>query len=445
MQDFVLHPDAAARFDEMAQDLLGRVRAFPKAGITRPASPIYPVANLGPEDLIGEIKVATRIVDGTNTEIGRGWDSHGVTVGWIESDFKELTALAEKLERTGALKDRISNTFLVNEVFTWLQLKLEGHTTEPFNGHVLRRCTESVKQFEIWIPLHMTYSRSEFAIGEVMFRTVSESMMHSWLARIPPESTTDPVTAHELKRLRSRIQASLAGVVTVTAEPTKATELAREKVQQSAALLRFLAPANFSCRIRSYCVPLGMENSELHTELFVENGKIVSIDRSVTDYGPTAWNVDQVAALTPDVLPALRSLASNQTSEFRRLLFDALLLYCRNSLEIDLSGKLVFIFAALESLLLRDSNEPIQKNLGERMAFLIGTTLDRRKAIAKNIEDMYKVRSSFIHHGGQVTEDGTIVQFLYNAWDCLHGLLSAVDTISTKSELIVALENRKFS
>jgi len=56
---------------------------------------------------------------------------------------------------------------------------------------------------------------------------------------------------------------------------------------------------------------------------------------------------------------------------------------------------MLFVAAAIESLLLKDPHEPIQKSLGERMAFLIGHSLAERKEIVKAVEGFYRIRSAF--------------------------------------------------
>jgi hypothetical protein len=84
-----------------------------------------------------------------------------------------------------------------------------------------------------------------------------------------------------------------------------------------------------------------------------------------------------------------------------------------------------------------------QKNIGERMAFLIGDSLESRKAVVANVDEIYKLRSSFIHHGGSVEEVELLSTFMLNAWTCFSVLLENVDRYREKNDLIAALEERK--
>jgi hypothetical protein len=108
-------------------------------------------------------------------------------------------------------------------------------------------------------------------------------------------------------------------------------------------------------------------------------------------------------------------------------------------------GQAHFVLVSLESILLKDPNEPISKNIGERIAFLIGNSVEERRAVVQNVDAAYRIRSKFIHHGESAEESDVVEQFCAYAWQCFHALLHQVDTFLTKAALIEALENRKLS
>ncbi|MGI8770252.1 MAG: hypothetical protein ACR2JE_02330 [Acidobacteriaceae bacterium] len=182
----------------------------------------------------------------------------------------------------------------------------------------------------------------------------------------------------------------------------------------------------------------------------VENDAIQSINQSTIEQGPAAWNVDEARQMPPvfGLLEALHQLASRRNeTEFRTDLFGALQLHARHSVSVEVSHKIVFVVAAAESLLLKDSHEPIQKNLGERMAFLIGSTLEERRDVIKNVEDFYNIRSGLIHHGRDIRDqDKEIIdKFFFNVWFSFSRLLAQVDQYQTRNEMLTTLENIKLS
>jgi hypothetical protein len=81
------------------------------------------------------------------------------------------------------------------------------------------------------------------------------------------------------------------------------------------------------------------------------------------------------------------------------------------------------------------------------MAFLTGNSLQSRKEIIKNVEDFYRIRSEFIHHGKEVGVKDTAVvdKFFSNVWDAFNTLLINADQFKTREELLAVLEDRKLS
>jgi hypothetical protein len=105
----------------------------------------------------------------------------------------------------------------------------------------------------------------------------------------------------------------------------------------------------------------------------LKNNCIETYSRGVLDYGCEWVLSDTYLRSFPGLLDRLQTLsAAPNGSSFRQELYDALLLYSRNSIAIEPADKLVYILVPLESMLVRNENKPLAKNVGERMAFLIG-------------------------------------------------------------------------
>src|ERR1700678_1492590 len=77
------HPDAGARFTELAQEVLKSVRSFGSARSSSSGTgEIHPVANITADDVIGEISVVESSSNLLLEERGRYWTSNGLRVGW---------------------------------------------------------------------------------------------------------------------------------------------------------------------------------------------------------------------------------------------------------------------------------------------------------------------------------------------------------------------------
>jgi hypothetical protein len=444
------HEQAAARLSELAQDLLTRVGSFGRIEAETPVgADLHPVAQLTESDLLGPVGIQRHSVNELGEETGRYWESGGYRVGWEGEGFESIKALATKFESSNPLRGRVSGRFLLDEIFTWLRATLEGNETGALPDFIAARCSEAIKAHEIWIPVYRTYSAHEFSIGSVQFRTISGPMLDRWYSRIP-EKDREPGAVITMNRRRSLLQGTLAVRVVANAEPAKASEIAHASADEAVALLRFLSPVNWTCRITSHCLPIGKENTRTTMDLTMRDGEIRRIGRATVEEGPAGWNIDDARNSPPTVgvLEVLDQLGLRKdATEFRSDLYGALQLHARHSVASEIAHKLVFVVAAAESMFLRNSSEPIQKNLGERMAFLIGNTLDERKKLIKNVDLFYNIRSALIHHGQQVQEgDKDVVdEFFLNVWLSFKRLLESLDRWKTRNEMFTELEDRKLS
>lgn len=120
-----------------------------------------------------------------------------------------------------------------------------------------------------------------------------------------------------------------------------------------------------------------------------------------------------------EILSDILAREDRNRKEFQQRLLSSLKWYSNSSLMKNPSDKLVYIFVALESLLLRGKDEPIQNIMGDTMAFLISSNRDERLSIVKNLKDAYSLRSKFVHHGKPIKDFKdleTLKEFMKNAW-----------------------------
>lgn len=446
------HEQAAERFTELAQSVLTKVGSFGRVQPPmRSRTELHPVANFSEKDVIGPITWNPRSVNGLGQETGRYWESGAIRVGWEGEGYEAIKSLASRFESSNPLKGRVSSRFVLDEVFAWLRDTLEAKRTDTLPEFMAARCSEEIKHHEIWIPVYRTYSARDFLIGNVQFRTISRSMLDHWYSRIPQEELKRaPGAEIALNRQRSALQGTIAACVSVEAEPRKASETAHADADEAVALLRFLSPVNWTCRITSHCLPIGKENTHTTMDLAVEGGSIRGIEKGTIEVGPAGWNVDEARGgpLTTGVLEALHGLALQRAkTEFRTDLYGALQLHARHSIATEVAHKLVFVVAAAESFFLRNTSEPIQKNLGERMAFLIGKTIDERRKVIRNVDEFYGLRSGLIHHGRDIQEDqkDVVDEFFFSVWFSFIRVLGSADQWRTRDEMFTALENKKLA
>ena len=177
---------------------------------------------------------------------------------------------------------------------------------------------------------------------------------------------------------------------------------------------------------------------------------LVGSTENIIDKGPPSWRIDDklIALMRQGGLDNLNSfLALEKPSEFQTLVIDTLQTYSRCGLAKTYSDKLVYLLVTLETLLLKDTSEAIQQNVGERLAFTLYKDPERRKRVVKNFKEIYGMRSKFVHHGNDVDIEqvDTLREFMMNVRSFLGHAINNANTYQTRLEMIDAIENTKFS
>ena len=140
-------------------------------------------------------------------------------------------------------------------------------------------------------------------------------------------------------------------------------------------------------------------------------------------------------------------LKKDERSNFQEEVLKSLMLYSRSCIMKEPNDKLVYILVALESLLLKNTTEPISGNLSTRMSFVIGQDKDDRKRIIALVKDIYDIRSKFIHHGDRVSiEEGEkLDEFFFASFYFFNQMILDLNTYSTKALFIEELQDRILS
>jgi hypothetical protein len=445
--NFDLHPDAGAAFIAQAQAVADRIRV--KDPAPQPANTGFKVdAFIGhaltADDLRGPVEVSAN--DAMGKRVDRFTTEGSKLIGLGEADYPQLVKLARSIQKTPAFRNVVSVEFVEGALFRWCLKACKQEATQSACDFIIGEANTSVRELEIWIPIYSLYVQTPFSVGPVLYKPITREMLDVWQQRIRSESGDSPKVLEALERRRKELQALAAGVVSILAEPQRAFEVASERVDAATALLRLFAPANFEPNLLSYCVPLGSHLREGHHYLTVRDEKIVGETRGVLPRGTNPWVIDDPTLRQYQSLglTAISDLFSKEPkTDLENSVFEALLLYSKASLVPEAAEKLLYIFAALESVLLLNETEPITQNVGERLAFLVANDADSRLKVKKLVTEAYAVRSSFVHHGKRI-EEFDQKEILMNSWNGLHAMVGNTKLFKTKEELLATIERHKF-
>ncbi len=101
--------------------------------------------------------------------------------------------------------------------------------------------------------------------------------------------------------------------------------------------------------------------------------------------------------------------------------------------------------AGLESILLRDSSEPILHNLSERLAMFAYDTVEERTVALKEVKAAYSLRSRFVHHGAEIEEGEVVTRFAHHGFQVIRRIAKNVHHFSRKVEFVEHIDRMKLS
>ncbi len=446
---FDIHPDAKRNFDEKASLLATSLTPDPQL-FDDNQFPIAPqiAGSITRDDIVPESSVWSQM-DHSGRESARYFQVHDHVFSLEGETYSDFRRLAESMQRTEALRDKISLDTIIELLTDWLRAARKGQSTLTATEFVLSKCPAMVSEYTVLLPLYELFIEEPFEIGRVLVRTVTEEEIDGWVAdwtkEYPEAAESFKVSGQKWKR---DLQGKATASITLVAEPKRASEVARREAEDALAMLQVFSVGMLVPEARCYWTLLGSERVESLTYFILQGQTLKNGHSGFYRFRNTTGRISK--ALLTDLKARGLDLASallrlSKRNEFQEHLLDALLMYSRAALQDGLAEKLLYIVVALESLLLRDDKEAIQQNLGERIAFTIGGTVEERKRVIKVTKDAYSLRSGFMHHGADVDDLKVIEEFMLYTNVFFERMLQATNLFTTKAHFLDTLENRKLA
>lgn len=407
-------------------------------------------AYLRPQDEIPARSVSVAVgPDGQ--EISREFPVAGADspLGLSGVAHSEFIALCRALQQQPRVQDALSLTCVVETAFDWLRDRKHGATSQSLTAYVLEQAGERVAPWEVGFPVARTLvaTTEPIALGRVKLCRFSPEEHRRWARAWQQEGRLDAGAQRELEQLRSD---TAAAVTTVVAEPIRAVERGLALVEEALSVLRFYSFTNFSPLERCYCSVSGQEFIASPRHFLMRDGMLRHAGETQADWrSRPPWRLDdrelqKMRAVGLDTLARL--LEQEARTEFQDALLRSLGIYSRSCLSPDVQDNLVFIIVALEWLFLKSTLEgSIRKNVGERLAFLLGETLDARQHIISCYNSAYKLRSNALHHGARPQDLEALREFMDVAWHVFLKLIQNADRFAQRHDMIQWLDDMKFA
>lgn len=445
------HPSAACSLNNKANALVNLIEEFPKLKEVENNFPsdIHIATSITKNDIIGEIDLATS--DYRGNTIQRFFYSNERKYGLSEKNYSALHELAEQIHSIYAVRTMLSLLFVEKKLFSWITEKHKKATIHDlFTEYLSSEATSVVQKLSIWIPIANLEVQSAFTVSNSEIRPLSKSIIDKWCAKFE-NNTRDKneLALNRIEAIRKEYQGLAAVVTTITAEPEYATNYALEESQKITAALGIFSSAALIPDIKcTSCIKGSELIAKSTTFIECDDDKLQMISKIIDKSSMKFWrlrtqDIIEIRTIGLDTISAI--LKSDSPTNFEKSILNAIFIYSKAAFTADPIEKIVYILSSLESILLKNENEPIQQNLAERIAIINAQELEKRKFVIKTFKAVYSVRSKYLHHGHSSSELQLVSDFLMQAFIFYTQLLANAFRFRTREDFINAIDDRKLS
>ena len=444
-----LHPDARRRFEDLGRSLLGRVTTF--RGPSAPPRPdflpqTFTDQTITEDDVAGDVHVGWQDGDGTPIGIAVA-QAGGLRTGLIGPDHAKLEALALSMAKVEPFRSTASSEFLRTQIFEWLKDRHRGQGFAGCVDHVLCALESAVAEHRLLFPLSDLHVQSPLTLGSVIVSTFPESIFEDLESKLVAGQSAPP-HAEWCRSLRRDFQGIAVAETSVFGEPIRAQQIAKDRVELAVGVLRFFAPAHIDPRVTSRIALWGYAPQRTDRVFRADaSGRFLSTTGAIIDKPGTMVVSDRARDVFLGVgLSQMRDiLARDSPTDLERALLTGVVTFGRAAATSDLRERMIWYCAGLESILLRDSKEPILYTLSERLAMFGYDTVTERTAAAKDVKDAYSARSRFLHHGEEIREREIVGRFARHGLRLFRRIAQNVASFNSKLNLLDHIDRMKLS
>jgi hypothetical protein len=449
---FEIHSSAQNNFDykaEQIMDLLAEVPREPERG-RKFNSDVHVAATITDNEIIGPLKEA--VSDYKGNTVGRFFSFDKKRYGLVNLAHEELVELAEAIQRLPTFREKLSQNFVEESMFSWLEKKFTIKcTNKSFIEALIEEASAVVKPITVSVPLANTVVEVPFTFCGAVIKNIEKSMVDE-MAESSQSIVNEENRKHSEKFIedfRGKYQGYAVIELELECEPGYANEFSLSTASKITDLLGIYSGSVLIPDIKCVSRAKGTENIAQFTTICTGEEGSINITNGILDKASAKnWfisklDLDYYGKCGLGIISEI--VTKDKVTDFESMILNMALLYSKSAFTSDPLEKLVYMLSALEATLLRNENEPIQQNIAERMAFFISDELHDRKKIIKNLKKVYGLRSRYLHHGHSSTELGELSIFFFNVWLFYVKLVTNIRTFEDKNSLLNAIDDHKLS
>lgn len=398
--------------------------------------------------------------------VGEQW------IGLAGENWTKFLNLCRRLHDVPGVADYLSLTIIVEAGFYWLWTAHDHHLPNEAQEHppgaailiaysfttsVIAFCEPQVEEIEVCIPLGGAIIETAFSLGATHFKTIESARLNLWVRDWMERWQGRPHPhAQRVERVFADLGAELChgpipvAAVALRAEPLRAVEHALSEVERTMAILRYYSPSNFDPRATSRLVIAGTVAQIGPRHLLLRAGMLFAAAQTPNEllYRPVekfnATTLAQMRAMGLSEIDKMLRAETEHRTPWQQQILKAVDLYGRASLAHDVRDKLLYVVVTLESIFLRHNEGALKKNVSERLAYLLGQSLEHRRHIIVTYTRAYEARSDAVHRGDSPENMAVLTDFLNYAWHAMNRVILENGQYATQDNFLSDLDDMKF-
>ena len=444
-----LHEDARRRFEELGRRLLGRLTTFRQATLKQPdrfSPDRFTDVTITDAEIVGDLHVGWHDHDGKPLGIAIA-EVGGSRTGLVGPDYAKLEALAIAMAKVQPFRSTASVQFLRTQIFEWIKERHRGQSSAACVDFVLGALESEAAEHRMLFPVSDLHVQSTLTLGSVTLSTFPKSIFEK-LESTQLDAASAAARAELSRSWRKDFQGSAVAETSVFGEPIRAREIANDRVELAIGVLRFFAPGHLDSGVTSRVGRWGHAPQRTERVFFADaSGQFLSMSSAIVDRSRTMVVDDELrsALLEAGLSDVCAILARDAHTDLEQALLTGMINFGRAVLTSDNRERIIWYCAGLESLLLKNTSEPISHNLSERLAMYSYDTVAERSAALNDVRKAYSLRSRFVHHGIDIDEGEIVTRFARHGWVLFSRMARNVSRFSSKDELLDHIDRMKLS
>jgi hypothetical protein len=454
-----LHEEAQKQFNERANEFLFELKP-PKSRLEAKerressASHTYISSQIPEKEIIAF--TSEGLIDGFGRQLARYFHSGKTLIGLDENQYPKFVSFIDSIYKRKELNSLLGLEFLIDCGFEWFEKRYKGEIPieTRFFDFLTQKSEQSVRSHKIILPISFLVIELPFQVGKVKFDYFRTDFIDQYVStakeHFEKRGDFNEANFQEFERkFRKRYQGTVYASLTLEAEKGKCIEITKEEVQKALMCLRFFSPSVFLPEIPSYVGIMGATNlPKSYSFIFINGNSIPEIQEGIEEKRNFIWSITspELSEIKKMGLEkASQLIAKNDTSDLESLLLNSMSLFEKGLTSNDYQEKIVYSLVSIETLLLQNQMESIQSNLWLRLAFLAEKEAGRRGRVKDVINEAYKLRSSYVHHGKRKQNWELLRDLQHMIWTAERNILFMTEKYTSQKQLLDYLETKILS